>query len=275
MTPILQTRKALPPVYFDLDDIEHVAFERGLRYTRKFSSKMLSYLLLPALSRGEYKAIRLARRTFVCSDVDRKYLENRWGLKSVVKIPNAVEIPESQPMTSEQTLLFLGSYNHKPNIDAAEFLIRKIWPLVQRELPKANLIVAGSPPERLPSYRSSMQNVRFPGFVEDIDDLYRQSRVVCTPILSGSGTRVKIIEAAAYGKPIVSTRIGAEGIEMQDEHEILLRDNPKSISEACIRLLNDYALCKHMGETARRAVVYKYDQKKIKQMIQGLFKESI
>jgi glycosyltransferase involved in cell wall biosynthesis len=66
--------------------------------------------------------------------------------------------------------------------------------------------------------------------------------VVCTPILSGGGTRVKIIEAAAYGRPIVSTRIGAEGIEMQDGNGIFLQDDSKSFAEACIRLLNDHEL---------------------------------
>jgi hypothetical protein len=135
MCPLLQTRRALPPVFFDLDDIEHIVFRRRLRYLRRISTRLLNYFLFPALCLGEYKAINLAHRTFVCSDNDRYYLTNRWGLKGVVKIPNAVKIPETQPITSEQTLLFLGSYGHKPNTDAAEFLIQKIWPLVHRATP--------------------------------------------------------------------------------------------------------------------------------------------
>jgi glycosyltransferase involved in cell wall biosynthesis len=275
MSPLLQTRRVLPPVFVDLDDIEHVALRRGLRYLRKISTRLLNYLLLPALCWGEYKAIQLAHRTFVCSDKDREYLTNRWGLKGVVKVPNAVKIPEAQPMTSEQTLLFLGSYNYKPNIDAAEFLIQQIWPFVHRAMPKATLIIAGSPPDRISSYRAGIKGVRFAGFVKDLDGLYRQSRVVCAPILSGGGTRVKIIEAAAYGKPIVSTRIGAEGIEMQDGCGIFLRDDPKSFAEACIRLLNDYESCEQMGEAARAAVINKYDQIKIKDLIRKIIKESL
>jgi len=275
MCPLLQTRRALPPVFFDLDDIEHIAFGRGLRYIRKTSTRLLNYLLFPTLFWGEYKAIRLAHRTFVCSDKDREYLTNRWRLEGVVKVPNAVKIPSVQPLTSEQTLLFLGSYNHKPNIDAAEFLIKKIWPLIHRELPGATLIIAGSPPDRIPSYRAGTQGVRFAGFVKELDYLYRQSRVVCAPILSGGGTRVKIIEAAAYAKPIVSTRIGAEGIEMQDGYEIFLRDAPKSFADTCIRLLNDHEFCLQMGAVARATVVDKYDQIKIKGLIQEIIKESL
>jgi glycosyltransferase involved in cell wall biosynthesis len=136
------------------------------------------------------------------------------------------------------------------------------------------LIIAGSFPDRIPSYRAGTQGIKFAGFVKELDDLYRQSRVVCAPILSGGGTRVKIIEAAAYGKPIVSTRIGAEGIELQDGIEILLRDDSKSFAEACIRLLNDHTLSKRMGVAARSMAIKKYNQIKIKQMIKGVIKES-
>jgi glycosyltransferase involved in cell wall biosynthesis len=274
MCPLLQTRRALPPIFFDLDDIEHVAFRRKLRYLPIISARLVNYFFYPALCLGEYKAINLARRTFVCSDNDRYYLTNHWGLKGVVKIPNAVKIPETQPITTEQTLLFLGSYGYKANIDAAEFLIRKIWPLVHRTAPKATLIIAGQFPARIPSYRAGIQGVKFTGFVKELDDLYGKARVVCAPILAGSGTRVKIIEAAAYGKPVVSTHLGAEGIEMQDGVDIFLRDDPKLFAEACIRLLNDHTLCKQMGGTARDTAIKKYNQIKIKQMIQEIIKDS-
>lgn len=274
MCPLLQTRRALPPVFFDLDDIEHVAFRRGLRHLRKVNTRLLNYLLLPALYWGEYRSIRLSHRTFVCSDKDRKYLTNHWLLKDVVKVPNAVKIPESQPMTSEQTLLFLGSYSHKPNIDAAEFLIREIWPFVQRAMPTATLIIAGSPPDRISNYRLGTPGVVFTGFVEDLDGLYRKSRVVCAPILSGSGTRVKILEAAAYGKPIVSTRIGAEGLQMRDDYDIVIRDDPKSFAEACIRLLTNRESCDRLGSAARATVVKQYNETNIKGLIQEIIKES-
>ena len=275
MCPLLQTGRSLPPVFFDLDDLEHIAFIRGLRYLEKIRTRLLRYLLFPALCWGQYKAIRLAHRTFVCSDNDREYLTNHWGLKGVVKVPNAVMIPMPQPMTSMQTLLFLGSYSHKPNIDAAEYLINQIWPIIHQKLPTATLIIGGSPPDRIPSYYSGAQGVRFTGFVKDLDELYRQSRVVCAPILSGSGTRVKILEAAANGKPIVSTRIGAEGLDMRDGYDIVIRDDPKLFAEACIKLLNDYNGCEQMGNFARATVVSKYDQINIKSLIQEIIKESL
>jgi glycosyltransferase involved in cell wall biosynthesis len=268
MCPILRTRKPLPPIFFDLDDIEHVAFRRAIRYLPKRSSRLLSYFMLPAIFWGQYRSVKCSHRTFVCSEIDRRYLKKRYRLKNVFIIPNAVTIPKEQPFATEATLLFIGSYSHKPNIDAAEFLIQRIWPLVHQKIPKANLIIAGYPPERIPSYSQCTPGVRFTGFVEDIDGLYRQSRVVCTPILWGGGTRVKIIEAASYCKPIVSTVMGAEGIEIQDGFGIFLRDNPKTFAKACIRLLSDDEFCQRSGTAARSAIINKYDQKKIRPMIQ-------
>jgi glycosyltransferase involved in cell wall biosynthesis len=267
MGPLLQIRSVLPPIFLDLDDIEHVAFRRGLRYIPKISRRLLNSLLFPALFRGECKAVQSAHRTFICSDKDRDYLTNRLALKGVVKVPNAVKIPPPQRITSEKTMLFLGSYSYKPNIDAAEFLIQKIWPLIHRDVPDARLIISGNLPDKIPSYRADKKAVRFTGFVEDLDALYRQTRVICVPILAGGGTRVKILEAAAYGKPIVSTRIGAEGLEMRDGCDILICDAPQSFADACIMLLNDHEKCNKIGGAGRIKVMNTYDKEKVKEKI--------
>jgi hypothetical protein len=88
------------------------------------------YFLLPALTKGEYRAIKLASRTAVCSDLDRRYLVGKYGLPGVVTIPNAVEIPELEPISPEPNLLFLGSV-YQPNVDAAQYLVNDIWPLIR------------------------------------------------------------------------------------------------------------------------------------------------
>jgi glycosyltransferase involved in cell wall biosynthesis len=187
-------------------------------------------------------------------------------------VPNAVTIPDEQPLTSEKTLLFIGSYRNQPNVEAAEFLIEKVWPRVRRGVPEARLIIAGSPPENIRGYRQDMPAVEFTGFVDDLTALYQRSRVVCAPIFSGAGTRVKIIEAAAFGKPIVSTRLGAEGIEMRDGREISLRDDPNSFAEACLRLLTDPALCEQLGAAAHATAVRHYDRTKVVRLIQRYLK---
>jgi glycosyltransferase involved in cell wall biosynthesis len=269
MSPLLLTRAALPPVYFDLDDIEHVAAIRNFQHDLTLRSKLLASLELPALFWGERKAIRLARRTFVCSESDRRYLSKWWRLHRVVTVPNAVALPQRQPLPSNPTLLFLGSYWYKPNTQAAEFLLHQIWPLIYRAIPQARLIIGGPAPENIRGYNAGVPGTEFTGFIEDLDELYRRSRVVCAPILSGAGTRVKIIEAAAYRKPIVATPLGAEGLHLRDGREILLRENAKSFANACIELLTNDSLCERLGSGAYDAVVRHYELARTKSLIRS------
>ena len=268
MCPLMRTHKKLPPVYFDLDDIEHIAFKRSINQLPKWYEKILNYIQLPMLVSGELRAIRLAHKTFVCSDLDRHYITKRWNLPGVVTVPNAVTIPAKQTLTMEPTILFIGTYSYKPNIDAAEFLINKVWPGIYKIMPQAKLLITGAHPERIRSYGSVIPNVTFTGFVDDLDALYHKTRIVCAPIFAGGGTRVKIVEAAAYGKPVVATKIGAEGLELHDGKELFLRDDAESFTEACLQLLKDYALCERMGAAAHAKAVQLYDRNNILELIQ-------
>src|SRR4030095_7177078 len=90
----------------------------------------------------------------------------------------------------------------------------------------------------------------------------------CCPIRTGGGTRIKVIEAAAYGKPIVSTHVGAEGLEFEDGREILLRDEPQAFADACIELFRDGSLSSSLGQTARAKAIKLYDRQHVIQLIQ-------
>jgi glycosyltransferase involved in cell wall biosynthesis len=96
--------------------------------------------------------------------------------------------------------------------------------------------------------------------VERLEDVYAKARVVCCPILSGAGTRVKIIEAAAHGRPVVSTKIGAEGLEFAEGSEIILKETPSQLATACLELLLDAAKCHRIGMAAHRAAQRLYDR---------------
>jgi glycosyltransferase involved in cell wall biosynthesis len=268
MCPAMLTKRSLPPIFFDLDDIEHIKFMRQIRQPPTRLRTLLYFLQVPARWWGELKAIRLTRQTFVCSEHDRRYLHTRWGLSNVVAIPNAIAIPEPQPITAQPTLLLLGGYYYYPNINAANFLIEQVFPLIREVISTAHLIIAGTKPETIRGYGKSLPGVEFTGFVDDLDALYQRSRVVCCPIFSGGGTRVKMIEAAAYGKPIVATRIGAEGLEMEDGKEFLLRDRPQDFADACIELLKNDELSNQLGIAARTAAIKHYDRANIVKQIQ-------
>lgn len=268
MCPLMLTSQSLPPIYFDLDDIEHIRFMREIKQPPTRLRTLLYYLQVPARWWGEYNAIRLAHQTFICSERDRNYLSNRWGLSGVVTIPNAITVAKPQSITPEPTLLLLGGYYYYPNANAANFLIEKVWSYIHQAMPEARLIIAGKEPHHIRTYATGVPGVEFTGFVDDIEALYLRSRVVCCPIFSGGGTRVKMIEAAAYGKPIVATQIGAEGLEMSDGQEFLLRNSPKQFAQACLELLQNDTLCEQLGLAARAAAIQHYDRNSIKKLIQ-------
>jgi glycosyltransferase involved in cell wall biosynthesis len=259
------------PIYLDLDDIEHIAFMRGIRQPPWWRSKFLLYLQVPSLLLGELRSIRLTQKTFVCSEHDRKYLNRIWHLKNVATIPNAVEIRQEYEQPTTMKLLFIGTYRYYPNVVGADYLIREIWPMILAALPNAKLIIAGENPENIPSFETKPIGVEFRGFVDNLDELYKEVSVVCCPILSGSGTRIKILEAAAYGKPVVSTKRGAEGLELREGQDILLQNDPNSFAAVCIKLLKNKLLANNIGKSAKGVVSRLYDKMNVVQSIKNQF----
>ena len=264
------------PVFFDLDDIEHISqWRRLLRYP-DWPMERLKLMHVPRLLLAEIQAIRRSRLTFVCSDQDRRYLRRLACSRRVEVLMNSTRFPASvRPGTPEPVVLFVGNYNHQPNRVAANVLVQEIWPTVRTRVPNARLIVAGSPPQMLRSYSSADPSVTFPGFVHNLDEVYEQARVVCCPILNGGGTRVKIIEAAARARAIVSTTLGAEGLDFENGKEIVLRDGVVPLAEECVRLLQDPAAAERLGIAAREKARMTYEHGTVVAHLERLFRDAL
>ena len=270
MCPLMLIQRPLPPIVFDLDDIEHIKLFRNIILPPFWLGKLLYYFHLPALIRGERRAMKLATKTFICSTHDRDYLTNTWKLKNISIIPNSVTIPRvTDQYPDSKVLTFIGSYTYAPNVSAADYLLKEVWPLIRNRVPDASLIIAGNRPENIPAFHAENRGVSFPGFITNLDDLYRRSQLVTCPILSGGGTRVKILEAAAYGRAIVSTSIGAEGLELNDGTHLAIRDGAEDLAEECVLLLNDLERCRMLGANARLVIEHWYDRSKIIELVKN------
>ena len=130
-------------------------------------------------------------------------------------------------------------------------------------MPEARLVIAGISKNMLDRGVHDTPGIEVPGFVESLDDLYAGSRVVVTPILVGGGTRFKIIEAGAYGRPVVSTTVGMEGIDLTPGSEIIVRDDPREFASACVEFLIDGALSERIGLAAREKAAARYDRRAV------------
>ncbi len=246
----------LPPVLFDLDDVEHLVKGRAADTAPGFRRRVKLRMEASSLAEAERRAVRRAQITFICSDSDRSRLADAgFDVARVAVAPNAVDIPPARPPRSARpNALYIGNYGHAPNAEAAERLITLIWPQVRAILPEARLIIAGADPERIPSYREDPEGVLFTGLVDTLDDLYADAGIVCCPLVNGGGTRVKLIEAASRGLPIVATPVAAEGLALNDGRDILLQQDDVGLAQACISLLTDPARAEAQADAAFRAV---------------------
>lgn len=254
MAALLQLPPMRQPIFFDLDDLEHRVKSRAAQTATSRFAKVRNSLEVPALVRAERHAVARAAKTFVCSSLDLTVLS---GLdideSRTVVVPNATEIPESRPpLSGERSILFLGNHGYAPNAEAAERLITRIWPKLRATTDASTLIIAGDHPEQIPSYGRRPLNVEFTGFVSDLDSLYARTRITCCPIRNGGGTRLKLIEAAGYGKPIVATAVALEGLEFDHASDVLIHDDDDELALACARLLQDDALANALAASAHQ-----------------------
>lgn len=274
MIPVLRSGLRPANLFFDLDDLEHKVRVRSSLLPPFSPGKLARLTHVPALMLAEARAVRLSRATFVCSEADRRDLVRLAPGQGdrVRAVPNAVHIPPlSRDPLAPPTVLFLGDLRYAPNRAGAERLIRNIWPRVLARRPEARLIIAGPWPEGLPSYAAAPPGVEFTGFVEDLQALYRRSRIVACPLDTGGGTRIKLIEAAAQCRPIVSTTIGAENLGLTDGEDLLLRNTDEDFAEGVDRLLGDPALGERLGRSAHGKVARVYSRESVEDGIAALF----
>ena len=275
MASLLLGQERLSRVFFDLNDIEHKARLRSALQPPLRPGKLIYAAQALKLIGMEAKAIRWSRSTFVCSDKDRQHLRLIGLGKSVHVVPNGVRMPAEKAVAAQkplalQSMLFIGDYRYLPNQLAAERMTQRIWPIIHRKCPRSTLVIAGQGSERLVDFSHSPAGVTFPGFVSSLDGLYAKTQVVCCPMMVGGGTRLKLIEAAGYGKAIVSTRVGAEGLSLRNGTEILLCDDDIDFANACVALLEDEMLCQRLGKAASARVRAFYDVEVIEDQIARL-----
>jgi glycosyltransferase involved in cell wall biosynthesis len=250
------------PILLNHENVEHAILRRYCDVERNPAKRVYSWLEYLKMRRWERLVCARARVGLACSDVDGRILERLSPTTPSVTVPNIVDLDEVDPEAPGEepaTILFQGGMDWLPNRDAVDFFVTAIFPRVRALTPEARLVVAGRNPS--PAFVASFAHVpavRFTGTVLDMRAVIRSAAVSVAPLRIGSGTRLKIIEAAALGKPVVSTHIGAEGLDFVDGEEILLADEPVRFAEAVAGLLGDRASRRRIGGAARRRVEQSY-----------------
>jgi len=193
------------------------------------------------MSRFERRTVRSFDHVIAVSEIDRDAMSSMTAPENISVVPTGVDTTRFVPGTEPSTaglVLFLGSMDWEPNIDGVEYFCRSIWPRVLHEVPDARFRVVGRQPG--PStQRLASESIEITGTVPSVLGHLQAASVVVVPLRIGGGTRLKIYEAMAAGKAVVSTSIGAEGLDVTPGVDIILADEPERFAAEIVRLLRE------------------------------------
>jgi glycosyltransferase involved in cell wall biosynthesis len=229
---------------------------------RRWPAALYSRLQLQPLARFETAVCRLADAVTVVSTVDGSTLAALAPGLTPIVVPNGIDLDDyfltRPPAVNAAVIAFTGKMDYRPNVDAAIWFANKIMPLVQAHRPEAvfQIVGQGAPPQL--TRAGDRPGIVVTGAVPDARPYISRAAVYVAPLRMGGGTRFKLLEAMALARPIVSTRIGAEGFEVESGRELLLADTPDEFAAAVQRLFDDVELAARLGACGREFVRRSY-----------------
>ncbi len=212
--------------------------------------------------------------TVCVTDQDRALLEQQGGVRCrtvPLGVDTAVMRPVWQPCDPPR-LLFVGSFGHRPNRTAAQFLVDNVWPAVAPFTETGQLVLAGRGSDGfLAALVDQPQRIRALGFVKNLTALYRECRLFVAPLAEGGGIKIKILEAMAHGIPVVTTPIGVEGICNADEEAVWIADSVANFAEATLQALQAPAECQRRAVRARQIIEKRFSWSVITEELTSIY----
>jgi glycosyltransferase involved in cell wall biosynthesis len=258
-------RRDRPLLCLDEHNIEYDIVRRTARAEADVLRRAFSAVEWRKVRREERHAWRQLDGCIVTSARDRGMLLSDEPATRTSVVPNGVDLEyfrapdgcDREPSREPHTLIFFGAIDYYPNTDAVLFFLQDVFPRLQMRYPRVRLKIVGRrPPESILARRSA--DVEVTGVVDDVRPWIEQAGVVVVPLRIGGGTRLKILEAMSMGKPIVSTALGAEGLDVVPERDLLVADDAEGLAVQIGRLLDEPALGARIGASARRVVASRY-----------------
>jgi sugar transferase (PEP-CTERM/EpsH1 system associated) len=259
-------RDAVPPgrrcrTVLSFHNVASRQYQRMPRLHLPVGARLLFGVKALLMQRWEVRHAARFDHCLVVSPLERDLLREENPSLPISVIENGVDSRHNQPLEGEtgNALLLVGVMGYPPNADAALYFCKSILPLVQREVPDVRLLIVGHAPPPAVRRLAEQGNVTVTGSVPDVLPYYRQARVSVVPLRGGGGTRLKILESMALGRPVVSTSIGCEGLAAEDGVHLLVADEPAQFARWVIRLLRERAPRQQLAGNARRLVEERYE----------------
>jgi glycosyltransferase involved in cell wall biosynthesis len=286
----------IPSVLFQ-HNVESEIWRRHAATASNPGKKVMYRMEFRKMLRYERAAVCKFQHVIAVSESDRALITQWVDGNRVTVIPTGVDLTEYRPYRaafdrnfdsdsdtkapkpSAPLVTFVGAMDWEPNVDGVDYFCGEVWPLIKKELPGARFRIVGrNPDRRVQKWASDSTNtdgsIEVTGRVPSVIEHLHQSTVVVVPLRIGGGTRLKIYEAMATGKAVVSTTVGAEGLDVHHGRDIMLADDPQSFAQAVIMLLRDPAL-RHRYEKAAAETAALYDWPAIGERFSGILQSVV
>jgi sugar transferase (PEP-CTERM/EpsH1 system associated) len=281
---------ARPLVFFDDLNAEYVlqkrAFEIDAQRLRTWPKALYSWLQWRRLRRYETRVCTSVDAVLAVSEADAHAIAALSEQISVQVVPNGVdcvffsvsarpaEYPDALKIKHLAAIVFTGTMNFRPNADAVIWFCQDILPLIKKDAYHVHLYIVGNAPTAAVRALAGPA-VTVTGYVSDIRPYIANSAVYVVPMRMGSGTKLKVMEAMAMHIPVVSTTMGAEGIDVTPDHHILLADTPQQFAHHVVSLLRNSDERQRLADNARRLVEEKYDWTTIVPSLEAIYTKSL
>lgn len=266
---------AAPPIPWDFPcpkivfthNVEAMIWKRHYEVARNPLWKALSWREWRTMERAERAYLKRADHVLAVSEADANIFSGFLDRSKITVIPTGVDTEFFQPQPGApvpNSLVFTGSMDWLPNEDGIFYFAEQILPRIRKQIPDVKLWVVGrKPSRRLQDLSQTQPNLNITGWVEDVRPYLAQGAVCIVPLRIGGGTRLKIFEAMAMEKAVISTTVGAEGLPVQNCENIIIADGEQEFAQACIELLGNPKVRNGIGATARQLVCARYGWPKI------------
>jgi glycosyltransferase involved in cell wall biosynthesis len=257
-----------------LPDLLSESYSRIAKIEPSRRSRLWRRLNVPGFRRFEREVLPNYDLAIVMSDRERDLVARHVDVRRIAVVPNGADIsssPLEEASNPSPVVLFVGQLEYPPNIDAAKWLTEDIFPRVRAAYPSAQLVVVGRPASMKLSL--SGEGVIDAGVVPNLSPYYRKADVVIVPLRAGGGTRLKILEAMALGRVVVSTALGAEGLDVVDGYHLVLADSAQALAEAVLRVFRNPAMRASIRVQARALVEARYNWDDAAQVLLDRYRE--
>jgi glycosyltransferase involved in cell wall biosynthesis len=242
-------------------NIGFIQYSRLLKVEKRLLSKLRTYANCKMLSKWEIQLIEKFDKCMTVSALNKAILQSTNPNLDITVIENGVDVENYRPLprkSHSQNLLFTGMMLYAANHDAVLYFYREIFPLIESRMPGCRFFIVGKGPREEIRNLARCENVIVTGYVNDVRPYYEESDIFVVPLRAGGGTRLKILEAMALGRPVISTSLGCEGLDVVDGQHLLIANDPKLFAEKTIELIKNKALYDRLVQNARALVENRY-----------------